>query len=45
MRKVLGGIKCGKAAGSSEVVAEMLQSSGEVGINRMTDLFNGILDE
>ena len=34
-----------KTAGSSGVVAEMLQASIEVGISRMTDLFNGILDE
>ena len=45
VRRVLGRMKCGKAAGSSGVVAEMLQASGEVGISRMTDLFNGILDE
>ena len=45
MRRVLGRMKCGKASGSSGVVAEMLQASGEVGISRMTDLFNGILDE
>ena len=38
-------MKCGKAAGSSGVVAEILQASGEVGISRMTDLFDGILDE
>ena len=38
-------MKCGKAAGSSEVVAQKLQASGEVGIGRMTDLFNVILDE
>ena len=38
-------MRCGKAAGSSGVVAEMLQASGEVGISSMTDLFNGILAE
>ena len=38
-------MKCGKAAGSFGVVAEMLQGFGEVGISHMTDLFNGILDE
>ena len=38
-------MKCGKASGSSVVVIEMLQASGEVGISHMTDLFNGILDE
>ena len=45
VRRVLGIMKCGKAAGSSGVVAEMLQASGEVGISPMTDLFNGFLDE
>ena len=45
VRKVLGRMKCCKASGSSGVVAEMLQASGEVGIGRMTNLFNGILDE
>ena len=41
----LGRIKCAKASCSSGVVAEMLQAFGEGGIGRMTDLFNGILDE
>ena len=45
VRRVLGRMKCGKASGSFGVVAEILQASGEVGINRMTDFFNGILDE
>ena len=45
MRRVLARMKCGKAAGSSGVFAKMLQASGDVGISRMTDLFNGILDE
>ena len=45
VRRVLGRMKCGKAAGSSGVVAAMLQASGEVGIGRMTGLFDGILDE
>ena len=45
VKRVFGRMKCGKAAGSSGVVAEMLEASGEVGISRMTDLFNGILDK
>ena len=45
MKRVFGRMKCGRAAGSAGVVAEMLQASGELGISRMTDLFNGILDE
>ena len=45
VRRALGRMKCGKAAGSSEVIAEMLQASGEVGISRITDLFNGIKDK
>ena len=45
VRRVLRKMKYGKAAGSSGVVAEILQASGEVGISRMTDLFNGISDE
>ena len=45
VRRVLSRMKCGKAAGSAGVVAEILQASGEVGISRMTDFFNGILDE
>ena len=44
VKRVLGRMKCGKASGISGVVAEMLQASGEVGIGRMTDLFDGILD-
>ena len=38
-------MKCGEAPGSSRAVAGRLQTAGEVGIRRMTDLFNGILDE
>ena len=45
VRRVLGRMKYGKASGSSVVVAEILQAFGEAGISRMTDLFNGILDE
>ena len=45
VRRVLGRTKCGKATGSSGVFAKMLQAFGEVGISRITDLFNGILDE
>ena len=45
VRRVLGRMKCGKASGSFGVVAEMLQAFGEVGIGRMTDLFNSIKDE
>ena len=45
VRRVLDRMKYGKAAGSSGVVAGLLQASGELGISRMTDLFNGILDE
>ena len=41
----MSSIKRGKTFGSSWIVAKMLQASGEVGIGRMTDLFNGILDE
>ena len=39
VRRVLGRMKCCKAAGSSGVVAEILQASGEISISRMTDLF------
>ena len=42
VRRVLGRMKCDKASGSSGVVAEMFQASGEVGISHMTDLFNDL---
>ena len=45
VKRVLSRMKCGKAVGSSGVVAKMLLASGEVDISRMTDFFNGILDE
>jgi hypothetical protein len=38
-------MKSGKAPGPSGVVAEMMNAAGEAGVQRMTDLCNGILRE
>ena len=45
VRKALSKMKSGKAAGTSGVVAEMLHASGELGIERLTCLFNSIIKE
>ena len=41
----LRGMKDGKAAGRTEVVAELLKAAGEIGIQWLADLFNKILKE
>ena len=38
IRKALRKMKCGKAAGSSGIIAEMLKAPGEVGIELLTEL-------
>ena len=38
IRKALGKIKCGKAAGLSGINSEMLKAAGEVGIELLTEL-------
>ena len=38
-------MKPGKAAGPSEVCAEMISASGEVGVSVMVELFQRVLDE
>ena len=38
-------MKCGKAAGPSGVVAEMLKASGEAGVDLVNDLANSIVYE
>ena len=38
IRKALGKMKCGKAAGISGISAEMLKAAGEVGIQLLTEL-------
>ena len=45
VRTALNKMKKGKASGTSGVVTEMLLASGEAGIERMTNLFNRIVDE
>jgi hypothetical protein len=45
VRTAVAKMKRDKAAGPSEVVAEMLKGSGESGIRWMTDLFNAIVRE
>ena len=37
-------MKPGKAAGPSEVCAEMISASGEVGVSVMVELFQRVLD-
>ena len=38
IRKALKKMKCGKAAGPSGIIAEMLKAAGEVGIELLTEL-------
>ena len=38
IRKALGKMKCGKAAGLSGINADMLKAAGEVGIKLLTEL-------
>ena len=38
IRKALRKMKCGKAAGSSGIIAQMLKAAGEVGIELLTEL-------
>ena len=38
IRKALRKMKCGKAAGPSGIIAEMLKATGEVGIELLTEL-------
>ena len=38
IRKALRKMKCGKAAGTSGIIAEMLKAAGEVGIELLTEL-------
>ena len=38
IRKALRKMKCGKAAGPSGIIAEMLKAAGEVGIELLTEL-------
>ena len=45
VRSALAKMKKGKASGTSGVVAEMLLASGDIGIERLTKLFNQILVE
>ena len=45
VRKALRKMKKGKASGTSAVVSKMLLASGDVGIERMTNLFNKITAE
>ena len=42
--KVIGEIKVRKAAGPSEVSAEMIAASGEIGIGVMVELCQDVLD-
>ena len=44
MLKAIREMKVGKAAGPSEVSAEMIVASGEIGIGVMVELFQGVLD-
>ena len=37
--------QCGKAAGPSGVVAEMLKASGEAGIDLITELHNSVVSQ
>ena len=45
VRRALRKMKNGKASGTSGVVAEMLLASGEIGIERLTELFNRVIRE
>ena len=45
VRTALNKMKKGKASGISGAVTEMLLATGEAGIERMTNLFNRIVDE
>lgn len=44
-KTAITGAKSGKAAGPSGVVAEMLKASGDVGVQRVTDLCNSTMQE
>ena len=43
VRSALAGSKSGKAAGPSEVVVEMLEASGEAGLQWVTDICNEVV--
>ena len=45
VKRALRKMKNGKASGTSGVVAEMLLASGEIGIERLTELFNRVIRE
>jgi len=45
VQAALADMKCGKAAGPSGVVAEMLKAAGESGVEWMTELLNSIVKE
>ena len=45
VRLAVAAMKCGKAAGPSGVVSEMLKASGDKGISCMTNLFNKVIAE
>ena len=44
MVKVIREVKAGKAAGPSEVSVEMIAASGDIGIDVMLELCQGVLD-
>jgi len=45
VREAMAKMKCGKAAGPSGLVAEMLKAAGEIGVQLLTDLFNAVVKE